>query len=136
MDKKNITYDVKKDGIDEIIEETKNATMMLREVAWNGRDYHLELRKWIISGEELKPLRGISFSTEDGPNNLVDVMTDLGFGHTDEILENISKREDFPTAVKKVLGKGISEVVDEYDSVELEEVYDPRSIDLDILDGE
>ena len=65
MDKKNITYDVKKDGIDEIIEETKNATMMLREVAWNGRDYHLELRKWIISGEELKPLRGIAFSTEE-----------------------------------------------------------------------
>ena len=126
MDKKNITYDVKKDGIDEIIEETKNATMMLREVAWNGRDYHLELRKWIISGEELKPLRGISFSTEDGPNNLVDVMTDLGFGHTKKMLNSLKDREDFEDSLVYTIGKKkVEESKDKEVVINEDDYFDP-----------
>ena len=74
--------------------------------------------------------------TEEGPDELVRIMTETGFGKTEEVLDNISKREDFGIAVKKVLGKGLDSVVEEYDSVELEEVYDPRELDLDILDGD
>ena len=128
-------YEVDKD-FDYLIEERGTQALFFRRVSWNGKDAKPEIRKWYVDSTSETPGKGFSFMTEEGPNELIRVMTDLGYGHTDEILENISKREDFPIAVKKVLGKGISEVVDEYDSVELEEVYDPRSIDLDILDGE
>ena len=128
-------YEVDKD-FDYLIEERGTQAIFFRRVSWNDKDAKLELRKWYVDSTKETPGKGFSFMTEEGPHELIRVITDLGFGHTDEILENISKREDFPVAVKKVLGKGIDEVVDEYDSVELEEVYDPRSIDLDILDGE
>lgn len=121
---------------DYLIEEKGNQAVFFRRVSWNGKDAKPEIRKWYVDGTSETPGKGTSFMTEEGPNELVKVMTDIGYGNTDEILENISKREDFPVAVKKVLGKGIQEVVDQYDSVELEEVYDPRSIDLDVLDGE
>ena len=123
-------------NFDYLIEEKGNQALFFRRVSWGGRDAKPEIRKWYVDGTSETPGKGFSFMTEDGPNELIKIMTDLGYGNTDEILENISKREDFPTAVKKVLGKGIQEVVDQYDSVELEEVYDPRSIDLDVLDGE
>lgn len=123
-------------NFDYLIEEKGNQALFFRRVSWGGRDAKPEIRKWYVDGTSETPGKGFSFMTEDGPNELIKVMTDLGYGNTDEILENISKREDFPIAVKKVLGKGIQEVVDQYDSVELEEVYDPRSIDLDVLDGE
>lgn len=123
-------------NFDYLIEEKGNQALFFRRVSWGGRDAKPEIRKWYVDGTSETPGKGFSFMTEDGPNELIKVMTDLGYGNTDEILENISKREDFPVAVKKVLGKGIQEVVDQYDSIELEEVYDPRSIDLDVLDGE
>lgn len=123
-------------NFDYLIEEKGNQALFFRRVSWGGRDAKPEIRKWYVDGTSETPGKGFSFMTKDGPNELIKIMTDLGYGNTDEILENISKREDFPTAVKKVLGKGIQEVVDQYDSVELEEVYDPRSIDLDVLDGE
>lgn len=123
-------------NFDYLIEEKGNQALFFRRVSWGGRDAKPEIRKWYVDGTSETPGKGFSFMTEDGPNELIKVMTDLGYGNTDEILENISKREDFPIAVKKVLGKGIQEVVDQYDTVELEEVYDPRSIDLDVLDGE
>jgi hypothetical protein len=41
-----ITFDIKKDGINELIDEKNNSTIMLREVAWGGREnYKLELRR-------------------------------------------------------------------------------------------
>lgn len=123
-------------NFDYLIEEKGNQALFFRRVSWGGRDAKPEIRKWYVDGTSETPGKGFSFMTEDGPNELIKVMTNLGYGNTDEILENISKREDFPIAVKKVLGKGIQEVVDQYDTVELEEVYDPRSIDLDVLDGE
>lgn len=123
-------------NFDYLIEEKGNQALFFRRVSWGGRDAKPEIRKWYVDGTSETPGKGFSFMTEEGPNELIKVMTDLGYGNTDEILENISKREDFPIAVKKVLGKGVKEVTDQYDSVELEEVYDPRSIDLDVLDGE
>ena len=74
--------------------------------------------------------------TEEGPDELVRIMTEIGYGKTEEILLNISKRDDFGISVKKVLGKGIEEVIDDTADIELEEVYDPRSLDLDILGDE
>lgn len=121
---------------DYLIEEKGNQALFFRRVSWNGRDAKPEIRKWYVDGTSETPGKGFSFMTEEGPNELIKTMTELGYGNTEEVLENISKRDDFPVAVKKVLGKGVEELTEEYDSVELEDVYDPRALDLDILDGE
>ena len=128
-------YEVDKE-FDYLIEEKGNQALFFRRVSWNGREAKPEIRKWYVDGTSETPGKVFSFMTEEGGDNLVRTMTDLGYGKTEEVLENISKREDFPVAVKKVLGKGVTEMIEDYDSVELEEVYDPRSLDLDFLDGD
>lgn len=127
-------YEVDKD-FDYLIEERGNQALFFRRVSWGGREAKPEIRKWYVDGTSETPGKGFAFMTEEGPDELIKTMTELGYGKTDEILENISKREDFPIAVKKVLGKGINEIVEDYDSIEIEEVYDPRTLDLDILEG-
>lgn len=128
-------YEVDQD-FDYLIEEKGNQAVFFRRVSWGGRDAKPEIRKWYVDGTNETPGKGVTFMTEEGPDELVKTMTEIGYGKTEEVLENISKREDFPVAVKKILGKGVDELVEEYDSVELEDVYDPRALDLDVLDGE
>ena len=128
-------YEVDKE-FDYLVEEKGNQAIFFRRVSWGGRDAKPEIRKWYVDGTSETPGKGVTFMTEEGPDELVKVMTEVGFGKTDEILENISKREDFGISVKKVLGSGIESIIDQYEDIELEEVYDPRALDLDILDGD
>lgn len=121
---------------DYLIEEKGNQAIFFRRVSWGGRDAKPEIRKWYVDGTSETPGKGFSFMTEEGPDELVRIMTEVGYGKTEEILSNISKRDDFGISVKKVLGKGIEEVIDDTADIELEEVYDPRSLDLDILGDE
>ena len=124
-----ITLDIKKDGINELIDEKGNSTIMLREVSWSGREnYKLELRRWIVEEAGDKPLKGVSFLTEDGPNNLVHTMTKLGFGKTDVILNNLKTREDFDQSLIKVIGKTkINEAKESEIEISDEDYYDPTS---------
>ena len=124
-----ITFDIKKDGINELIDEKNNSTIMLREVAWGGREnYKLELRKWVVEENGDKPLKGVSFLTEDGPHNLVHTMTKLGFGKTDVILNNLKNREDFDQALVKAIGKTkVNEAKNSEIEISDEDYYDPAS---------
>lgn len=123
-------------NFDYLVEEKGNQAVFFRRVSWGGRDAKPEIRKWYVDGTSETPGKGVSFMTEEGPDELVNIMTKVGYGKTEEILENISKREDFPVSVKKIFGKSNEELINDYESVEVEDVYDPRSLDLDILDGE
>lgn len=131
----DFTYNID-ENFDFLIEEKGNQAVFFRRVSWGGRDSKLEIRKWYVDGTKETAGKGVTFMTEEGPDELVRIMTETGFGKTDEILENISKRDDFGISVKKILGKGLDDVINEYDSIELEEVYDPRTLDLDILNGD
>lgn len=125
----NISFEINPDGINELIDERANSTIMLREVAWNGRQSHLELRKWIIDENGDKPMKGVSFLTEDGPHNLVETMAKLGFGKTENILKNIKDREDFDEELVKLLGKKkINEVKEKEVIITKDDYYDPESI--------
>lgn len=121
---------------DYLIEEKGNQAIFFRRVSWGGRDAKPEIRKWYVDGTSETPGKGFSFMTEEGPDELVKVMIEVGYGKTKEILDNISKRDDFGISVKKILGKGIDELIEDTEDIELEEVYDPRSLDLDILGDE
>ena len=128
----NITFEINPDGINELIDERANSIIMLREVAWNGRQYHLELRKWIIDENGDKPMKGVSFLTEDGPHNLVETMAKLGFGKTENILKNIKNREDFDEELVKLLGKKkINEAKEKEVIITKDDYYDPENIIMD-----
>lgn len=105
MDKKLLSYDVKQDGINEVIDEAGSMVMMLREVAWQGREHRLELRNWIIDVDKEMPMKGVSFKTEQGPHNCVEIMVKHGFGNTQKVLTELSLREDFEDALLHTIGK-------------------------------
>lgn len=124
-----ITFTIKEDGINELIEERGNMVTMLREVAWGNREAHLEVRKWVVSPDEEKPMRGCSFMTEEGPHKLVEVMADNGYGNTKTVLGALSKREDFEDALTQTIGKKKVEKAKNTEvTVDEEEFFDPKSV--------
>lgn len=124
-----IQYKIEQGTINDIIEERNNTVTMLRKVAWNGRDARLELRKWVIEENGEKPMKGLSFSTEEGPHNLVHILTKRGFGDTKTILGNLKEREDFDSALTETIGmKKVIEVKNTEVSVQSDEFYDPKSM--------
>lgn len=62
----------------------------------------IELRKVYTSGSEEKTGKGYTFSTEEGPGELVCGLINVGFGDTKEILKAIRIRDDFADAVKTI----------------------------------
>lgn len=124
-----VEFKVKEDGVNEVIDEKGNMALMLREVAWGGRDYHLELRKWIVDIDKEQPMKGCSFITEEGPHNLVDTMVKYGYGHTDTILKELSTRESFEEDLTKVIGKVKVQKAKESEVTITEDDYlDPKSL--------
>lgn len=104
------------DDFDKVFDEKGNTFLAVRKLVWGDTDPEkakLDIRKWYVNaaGEETVG-KGVSFLTEEGPNALVRVLTESGFGHTREILENIKDRDDFKPALNIVLGKD-SEFYDE-----------------------
>lgn len=124
-----VEFKVKEDGINEVIDEKGNMALMLREVAWNGRDYHLELRKWIVDVDKEQPMKGCTFITEEGPNNLVDTMVKHGYGNTRNILHELSSRDSFEEDLVSVIGK---QKVDKAKNTEVtiteDDYFDPKSL--------
>lgn len=100
-----IAYIIKEDGIQEVIEEKNNMSLFLQEVGWNGKDPKLELRKWIVKEKELTPHKGFSFMTIEGPDNLSHALLKHGYGKTETVLGYLKDREDFESALTKVIGK-------------------------------
>lgn len=124
-----ISFVIKTDGINELIDERNNSILALREVSWNGREPHLELRKWIVDEAGDKPMKGVSFLTDDGPHNLVDTMTKLGYGNTENILTNIKNRKDFEESLVKVIGKKkVSKAKEETIEISEDDYFDPESL--------
>lgn len=82
---------------------------VVRRVQWvkNGNDpdeskSKLEIRKIYTSGAEEKTGKGYTFSTDEGPSELVVGLIKIGFGKTKDILNNIRHRADFKDAVENI----------------------------------
>ena len=122
-------------SINEIIDEApgSNSFIALRKLRWNENGkFKLDLRKWYINneGEEIAG-KGVSFSTEEGPSNLIEALLKHGYGETRKTLNGLKDREDFPLEVKKILKEkniNIDDIeIPTIDSID-EEFYDPKSI--------
>lgn len=123
------------DSINEIIDEApgSNSFIALRKLRWNeDGKFKLDLRKWYTNseGEEIAG-KGVSFSTEEGPSNLIEALLKHGYGETRKTLNGIKDREDFPIEVKRILKENNINIDDieipTIDSID-EEYYDPKSI--------
>lgn len=125
----NLSFTVKDDGINEVIDEKGNLTVMLREVSWGEREAKLELRRWIIDIDKETPMKGCSFLTEEGPNNLVNIMVKHGFGDTNIILHELSAREDFEESLVKTIGKTkVTKAKETEVNISEDDYFDPNEI--------
>jgi hypothetical protein len=124
-----LQYEIDPNGPNILIEERNNTVTMLRNVAWNGRDARLELRKWVVEENGEKPMRGLSFLTPEGPNNLVNALTEQGYGNTQTIIKNIKGREGFEDALAAEIGmQKVIEAKNTEVTVQSDEFYDPKSM--------
>jgi len=122
---KKIEYSIV-DEFDHTIDESGNQFIALRKIRWGDREkVSLDLRKYWMQAEGEVLGKGVSFLTEEGPHELVDVMVREGYGHTKEVLRSLKDREDFQKSLNIVLGKE-SEFYDE--EVGEEEIYDPSCL--------
>lgn len=81
----------------------------------------LEIRKVYINSDEEKMGKGYTFSTPEGPGELIVGLINNGFGDTKEILRSVRKRDDFLEAAKT-----INEDTD--DSCDDGEMFDMRDL--------
>ena len=120
--------------VDEVIDEVPGSSFIaLRKLRWSDSgSFKLDIRKWYTNseGEEIAG-KGVSFMTEEGPDNLIEARLKHGYGDTRKTLNGIKDREDFLPAVKEIITeKGV-----DFDSIEVpsldslsEDFYDPKSI--------
>jgi hypothetical protein len=124
---KSFEYHVNSD-VDEIVDERGNTVIMFRKLAWGDGEEKLELRKWHVKIEGETPSKGVTFLTEDGPHNLVHVLTNKGFGDTQKILEELKSRDDFEESLINVIGKKKVKEAKESESIEEANYYDPKEM--------
>lgn len=121
------------DSINEVIDELPgNSFIALRKLRWNpNAQFKLDVRKWYTNseGEEIAG-KGVSFMTEEGPDNLIEALFKHGYGDTRKSLNALKDRPDFLPAVKEI----VTQEGYDLDSVSLPSIddigsfYDPKSI--------
>lgn len=118
------------EGFDFIIEESGNSSVNLRKISWNGRPHKLDIRKYAYKDGQEQMMKGISL-TDDGANELTNVMVEQGYGDTKRIIKALRQREDFN---ESMLDKDAA--IEDGDD---EDYYDPKQLlgyDFDSYDDE
>lgn len=112
------------ENYDYTIDEKGNSFIALRKIKWgSSEDYKLDLRKYYTSAEGERMNKGVSFLTEDGPNELTRVLLETGYGEPDEIIDTIkNNRPDILSSLEKLVNNSS----EENDETSDDEYYDPR----------
>lgn len=108
FDSNSLTYHVFKDY--NIPFDEKGSTVgTVRLIQWVKGDSEpdeskakLEIRKMYVNAESEKTGKGYTFSTPEGPGELIVGMIKAGFGDTKEILRAARTREDFLEAAQNI----------------------------------
>ena len=131
----NLTYHIFKD-YDIPFDEKGSTCGSVRKIQWvkDGAEpdelkAKVEIRKMYITSNGERMGKGYTFSTPEGPGELVTGLISAGFGETKSILKELRKRDDFRKAVET-----INEDPD--DSSENGEMFDMRDLLLGIDDEE
>lgn len=89
-------YDVNQE-VDFIFDEKPgNSFLAMRKVRWgNSGEYKLELRKWFLKADGTEtPGKGFTFMSDNGPDNLAEVLVGQGYGNTKKLRDLIDSRPD------------------------------------------
>lgn len=90
----NGKYEYDLNGIDRIISEKGDYFFALREVRWShDKEFKNDLRRYRSAEEGDIPLKGCSFSDEEG-DELVKTMIEEGFGEDNEIAQSIMENRE------------------------------------------
>lgn len=109
------------DNFDFILEEGQNTSINLRRISWNGRPSKIDIRKWVYNDGTERAMKGVSLSDE-GADELANVLIEQGFGSTKRIIKAIKAREDYDGSISG----NITEEIAEDDGSE--EYYDPSEL--------
>ena len=131
----NLTYHIFKD-YDIPFDEKGSTCGSVRKIQWvkEGAEpdelkAKVEIRKMYITSNGERMGKGYTFSTPEGPGELVTGLISAGFGETKSVLKELRKRDDFRKAVET-----INEDPD--DNTENGEMFDMRDLLLGIDDEE
>ena len=103
-------------GINRIVEEKGNQFIRFAQIAWKGEDEECDpseikydLRRYTTDSDgKERMLKGVSFLSDEGPNELTHILLEEGFGNTEKIINVIKNRDDFKDAVESSYGENIS----------------------------
>lgn len=130
---KEFTYSVDPD-YDYTIDEKGNTFIALRKIDWGNKgEYKLDLRKYYASEAGETMSKGLSFLTEDGPDELTRVLLETGYGDDTEIANTLLENRK---GIVARIAQTINDPENSYDwSVELENeleneenYYDPEEL--------
>ena len=76
------------------IEARGSILVCVGHTSWNDGPYKLELRKWVVRGDEVLPQKGITVSHE-GADKLAETLIKMGYGDTAKLAVALTKREDY-----------------------------------------
>lgn len=118
---------------DYTIDEKGNTFIALRKIDWgNNGNYKLDLRKYYASESGETMSKGVSFLTDDGPDELAKVLIETGYGNDDEIANTIiEKRPGILGRIYTALNKTpelIEGLEPEDFGDEEDEYYDPEEL--------
>jgi len=108
-------------GFNHIVDEKGNQFIRFAQIAWAGEDEEvdpskikIDIRKYTTDqdGKE-KMLKGVSFLTEEGPNELTHALVEEGFGNTCKVFTALKGRDDFKDAVREAYGEKVNDLDDE-----------------------
>ena len=115
------------------IDEKGNTFIALRKIDWGNKgDFKLDLRKYYASESGETMSKGLSFLTDEGPNELTKVLIENGYGNDEEIANTILENRK---GVLARIAVALEDPEKSYDlKVELEreledeEFYDPEEL--------
>lgn len=118
---------------DYTIDEKGNTFIALRKVDWGNKGtYKLDLRKYYASESGETMSKGVTFLTDDGPDELTKVLLDTGYGDDSEIADSIIQNR--PGVLGRIYSAlnakpELIEGLEEEDfGTDEEEYYDPEEL--------
>ena len=128
---REFTYTADPD-FDYTIDEKGNTFIALRKIDWGNKgEYKLDLRKYYASEAGETMSKGVSFLTDEGPDELTKVLVETGYGDDTEIANTLL--ENRPNVIAKI--KKEIENNPKWDNIvafdtddEEEEFYDPEEL--------
>ena len=129
---RDFIYSVDPD-FDYTIDEKGNTFIALRKIDWGNKgDFKLDIRKYYASESGETMSKGLSFLTDEGPNELTKVLIENGYGNDEEIANAILENRK---GVLARIAVALEDPEKSYDlKVELEreledeEFYDPEEL--------